>query len=178
MGYWATSLGLCEGSDGSGQVICFTGDGSLQMNIQEFATIRRYDLPIKIFLLTNDGYQFVRMSQGGYNIDPPFGTDASAGVPIPDIGRVTKAYGIRYLSCDRAEDLDGVIDEALSAKEPVVCEVFVTKDLNVEPRIMSIANPDGSFSMPTYENLFPYLDEEVLKEEMEKAFKTDPESEE
>ena len=170
MGYWATSLGLAEANRGKGQVLCFVGDGALQMNIQEFATLAAYQIPVKIFLVTNDGYQFVRMSQGGYNINPPFGTDASDGVPIPNMEKVTKAYGLNYLSCEKPEDLEMKVKQALAAEGPTVCEVYVSKDLQVEPRLKSVARPDGTFGMPSYENLYPNLPEDVLKAEMEKAF--------
>ena len=170
MGYWATSLGLAEANRGRGQVICFVGDGALQMNIQEFATLAAYRIPVKIFLVTNDGYQFVRMSQGGYNINPPFGTDASDGVPIPNMEKVTKAYGLNYLSCEKPEDLEEAVRRTLEAEGPTVCEVYVSKDLQVEPRLKSVALPDGTFGMPGYENLYPNLPEEVLKAEMAKAF--------
>ena len=125
---------------------------------------------MKIFLVTNDGYQFVRMSQGGYNINPPFGTDASDGVPIPNMEKVTKAYGLNYLSCEKPEDLEMKVKQTLAAEGPTVCEVFVSKDLQVEPRLKSVARPDGTFGMPSYENLYPNLPEDVLKAEMEKAF--------
>ena len=170
MGYWATSLGLAEANRGKGQVLCFVGDGALQMNIQEFATLAAYRIPVKIFLVSNDGYQFVRMSQGGYNINPPFGTDASAGVPIPDMEKVTKAYGLNYLSCREPAELEQTVKAALAAEGPTVCEVFVSKDLEVEPRLKSVALPDGTFGMPAYENLYPNLPEETLKAEMAKAF--------
>lgn len=170
MGYWATSMGLAQANKGNGQTIVFVGDGALQMNIQEFATVHLYNMPLKIFIPTNDGYQFVRMSQGGYNINPPFGTGIEDGVPIPDIEAVTKAYGISYVSVKDPSKLEETVKQVLEMEGPVVCEVFVSKDLNVEPRIRSIANPDGSFRMPAYENLYPYLDPEVLKKEMNKAF--------
>ena len=170
MGYWATSLGLAEANRGKGQVLCFTGDGALQMNIQEFATLAAYQIPVKIFLVSNDGYQFVRMSQGGYNIHPPFGTDASAGVPIPDMEKVTKAYGLNYMSCREPKNLEETVKEVLAAKGPTVCEVYVSKDLEVEPRLKSVARPDGTFGMPAYENLYPNLPEEILRAEMAKAF--------
>ena len=169
MGYWATSLGLAEANRSDGNVICFVGDGSLQMNIHEFATIERNQIPIKLFVVSNDGYQFVRMSQGGYNINPTFGTDVSDGVPIPNTEKITRAYGLKYCSCNEAERLEETVTEVLSMDGPVVCEVFVSKNLEVEPRIRSIARPDGTFQTPTYENLYPYLDEEVLQEEMNKA---------
>ena len=170
MGYWATSMGLAEANRGDGNVICFVGDGSLQMNIHEFATIERNQIPVKIFLVSNDGYQFVRMSQGGYNINPTFGTDVSDGVPIPNMEKLTKAYGLEYRSCNDAEKLEEVVKEVLSMEGPVVCEVFVSKNLEVEPRLRSIADENGIFHMPAYENLFPLLDEDVLKAELEKAF--------
>ncbi len=170
MGYWATAMGLAQANKSDGNVICFVGDGSLQMNIHEFATIQRNQIPVKLFVVTNDGYQFVRMSQSSYNIDPTFGTDIGDGVPIPDTEKITKAYGLPYVSCFDKTKLEETVREVLAAEGPVVCEVGVTKNLNVEPRIRSIANPDGSFRMPAYENLYPYLDEEVLKEEINKAF--------
>jgi len=170
MGYWATSLGLAEANRGKGQVLCFTGDGSLQMNIQEFATLATYRIPVKIFLLSNDGYQFVRMSQGSYDIIPPFGTDASAGVPIPDIGKVTRAYGLNYLSCAKPAELEETVAAALAADGPTVCEIFVSKDLEVEPRLKSVARPDGTFGMPAYENLYPTLPPDLLQAELKKAF--------
>ena len=170
MGYWATSLGLAEANRTNGNVICFVGDGSLQMNIHEFATIERNQIPIKIFVVSNDGYQFVRMSQGGYNIIPTFGTDVSDGVPIPNLEKITKAYGLEYRSCRDAQTLEKVTKEMLSMDGPVVCEVFVSKNLEVEPRLRSIANEDGTFRMPAYENMFPLLDPEVLKAELQKAY--------
>ena len=170
MGYWATSLGLAEANRGKGQVLCFVGDGALQMNIQEFATLAAYRIPVKIFLVSNDGYQFVRMSQGGYNIIPPFGTDASDGVPIPDMEKVTRAYGLNYIPCRNPASLEEAVKETLAAEGPTVCEVTVSKDLEVEPRLKSVARPDGTFGMPSYENLYPNLPEDVLKAEMARAF--------
>ena len=170
MGYWATSMGLAQANHGTGQVICFVGDGSLQMNIHEYATIEKNQIPVKLFVVSNDGYQFVRMSQSSYDINPTFGTDLKDGVPIPNIEKVTKAYGLEYMSCADPAKLEGIVQEVLAKEGPVVCEVFVSKDLEVEPRIRSFANPDGSFRMPTYENLYPWLDEETLEYEMKKPF--------
>ena len=84
--------------------------------------------------------------------------------------KVTKAYGLHYLSCREPAKLKESVQEALSAEGPTVCEVFVSKDLEVEPRLKSVAKPDGTFGMPSYENLYPNLPEDVLKAEMAKAF--------
>ena len=170
MGFWATGLGHAQALGNKANAICFTGDGSLQMNIQEFGTLAAYQIPLKLFVLSNDGYEFIRMSQGGYNIKPPFGANIEDGVPIPDIHKVAEAYGLTYYRLQKPEDMRSVISAVLKEKGPVICEVFVETGIEVKPRIRSIANPDGTFRMPAYENLYPYLDEEVLKEELGKAF--------
>lgn len=166
MGYWVTSMGLGLATDGQKQIICFVGDGSLQMNIHELATIKQYGLPIKIFVISNNGYQFVKMSQSGYGITPPFGTDIVGGVPIPNIEKVTRAYGIDYIACTDNKMLDKVIDFAMKANDAILCELFVDDDQEVCPRLKSIALEDGSFVSPEYANLYPFLDDKILAEEL------------
>ena len=139
------------------------------MNIQEFATLVKYQVPLKLFVLSNDGYEFIRMSQGGYNIKPPFGADIEKGVPIPELGRIAEAYGLKFVHLEDPAEMEETIQSVLDSEGPVICEVKVQTGLDIQPRIRSIANPDGTFRMPAYSNLYPYLDEEVLKEELEKA---------
>ncbi len=170
MGYWATSMGLAAANKGKGQVICFVGDGSLQMNIHELATIKQYGLAIKLFVINNRGYQFVRMSQTSYGIVPPFGTDIDEGVPIPNIGKLAKAYRLNYCCCDSARNLLATIEKTLNSMEPEICEVFVKKDQEICPRLKSVALENGTFVSPEYENLYPFLEEAVLKEELRKAY--------
>lgn len=166
MGYWVTAMGLAIASKSTKQVICFVGDGSLQMNIHELATIKQYNLPIKIFVVNNNGYQFVRMSQSGYGINPPFGTDVSAGVPLPGMKKIVEAYQLKYVGCNQLENLDSIIRDVLTQNCAVVCEIFVDEDQEVCPRLRSIAKNDGTFESPKYENLFPFLDEQVLCDEI------------
>lgn len=170
MGYWATSIGLAVANKRKGQVICFIGDGSLQMNIHEFATIKQYGLLIKIFVINNSGYQFVRMSQASYGIVPPFGTDIDKGVPIPDTGKLARAYGLRYCRCNDVRNLLIFIEETLNSIESEICEIFVKKEQEVCPRLKSIALEDGTFVSPEYENLYPFLEKDKLEEELGKAY--------
>lgn len=169
MGYWVTSMGLSVGNRGDGQVICFVGDGSLQMNIHELATIKTYALPIKIFIINNAGYQFVRMSQAGYGIIPPFGTDPAAGVPIPDIRKVVESYGLHYSSCSKPQNIQEAVANVLKSSQSEVCEFFVDKNQEVCPRLKSIALEDGTFVSPEYENLYPFLEIEELRDTMAQA---------
>lgn len=171
MGYWATSMGVALADTTDANVICFVGDGSLQMNIQELATLKTYGLHVKLFVISNDGYQFVRMSQGAYQIDPPFGTDVSKGVPIPNIEAVVRAYGLHYSSCDDPVKLEETVRAVLDSKEAEVCEIFVDTDQEVCPRLKSISTEDGRFISPAYENLYPFLEPSELEEEIKKAYR-------
>ncbi len=170
MGYWATAMGLALANKDNDQVVCFVGDGSLQMNIHELATMKSYGMPIKMFVISNNGYQFVKMSQGAYDINPPFGTDIAAGVPIPNIKKVVEAYELNYTMCDNKDDLSKVIQTVMDSKETVICEIFVDDDQEVCPRLKSVALEDGTFVSPKYENLYPFLDEDTLQKEISKAY--------
>ncbi len=171
MGYWTSAMGLAIAKKDHSQVICFVGDGSLQMNIQEFATLSLYKIPVKMIVISNRGYQFVRMSQSSYGITPPYGTDPETGVPIPIIENIVKAYGIKYISCHAASALKDRIQELFDTGDvPCILEIFVDDNQEVQPRIKSIARDDGSFEAPNYANLYPFLDPDELKKEMEKAF--------
>lgn len=170
MGYWVTSMGLAIGNPGNGQIICFVGDGSLQMSVHELAVIKSYALPIKLFVISNGGYQFVKMSQAAYGIVPPFGTSVEAGVPIPNIRKVVEAYGLHYSCCKDAAGLKETVSEVLGSDRAEVCEIFVDEDQEVCPRLKSTAREDGTFVSPEYENLYPFLDAQVLRDELERAF--------
>lgn len=166
MGYWSTCIGAGIAKKKENRLIVFVGDGSLQMNIHELATIKKYNIPVIIFVISNDGYQFVRMSQGSYNFEHSFGTSVKEGVPIPNIRKVVEAYGIPYCLCDEHTELKECLSETLLKKGPLVCEVFVDPNQEVCPRIKSIARKDGTFEATSYENLYPFLDKEVLDKEM------------
>ncbi|WP_026499078.1 thiamine pyrophosphate-binding protein [Butyrivibrio sp. WCD2001] len=169
MGYYATTMGIALANNQDRNVICFVGDGSFQMNIQELATIKKYNMPVKFIIISNRGYQFVRMSQGAYGINPPFGTDIEYGVPIPDIGKIVEAYGLHYTSCAETKDLEKSIGDILESDEPEVLEIFVDANQEVRPRLKSVAKDDGTFVSPEFANLFPFLDEEELANEINKA---------
>ena len=170
MGYWVTSMGLELGNPGNGKTICFVGDGSLQMSIHELATIKSYAIPIKVFVISNGGYQFVKMSQAAYGIVPAFGASVENGVPIPNIRKVVEAYDLHYSCCGDAGNIEETVKRVLASNCAEVCEIFVDEDQEVCPRLKSVALEDGTFVSPEYENLYPFLNAQILSEEIEKAF--------
>ena len=98
MGYdIPAAIGACFGN-GRKEVYCITGDGSIQMNIQELQTIKHYKLPVKIIILNNGGYHSIKMTQDNYFKSDYIGCNEKSGVSFPDFRKIAFAYGISYLA--------------------------------------------------------------------------------
>lgn len=166
MGYGIpASIGVCLGSGGR-KTICVDGDGGLQLNIQELATIAHLQLPIKLFVLNNQGYASIRASQTNYFGGPNIGCDSNTGVSIPDYCKVARAYGLETAviagqsggQSDNPSDLRAAIRRVLCSRGPVLCDVHVIPDEIRAPRVTSIQRADGSFVSKPLEDLWPFLD--------------------
>jgi len=138
------------------RTICVDGDGGFQMNIQELATVERLGLPIKCFVANNDGYASIRASQSGY-FKQLVGADRTSGMTLPDLGAVTKAYGLPFVRIADKVDLNRQIREVLDMDGPVICEVIVAPNEERIPRAASYIRPDGSMGSKPLEDLFPFL---------------------
>jgi acetolactate synthase I/II/III large subunit len=165
MGYWAAGLGACEANDRKTTIV-ITGDGSLQMNLQELATIKHYNLPIKLFIFNNNGYLLIRHTQNNYMEGRLIGEGPKSGVWCPDSLKIANAYGIHAVRIDSVEGLEGKIKKVLEYDGPVVCDVMTPESQLLIPRIASDKLPDGRFVSRSYENMFPFLDKEELNKNM------------
>lgn len=165
MGYWAAGIGACMANDRKDTIV-ITGDGSLQMNIQEFATIKHNQLPIKVFILNNNGYLLIRHTQHNFMEDRFIGERPESGVWCPDSLKIAEAYGIKGIRIDKTEDLETKIKEVLEYKGPVVCEVMTPEWQLLVPRVASDKLPDGTLRSRNYEDMFPYLPEEEVRANM------------
>ena len=162
MGWWVASIGACMANNKHG-VIVITGEGSLQMNIQEFATIKHNNLPVKVFVLNNDGYLLIRQTQRNFMQNRLYGESKESGVWCPDSLRIADAYGIKAVRINQKETLENGILEVLSYDGPVVCDVKVPKWQYIIPRVSSEKLPDGSLVSRKFEDMYPYLPKEELK---------------
>lgn len=151
------ALGACVASGGK-RTVCIDGDGGFQMNIQELEVIRRLDLPIKIFVLDNQGYGSIRGSQRGYFQGRLVASDASSGLTLPDPLAVAQAYGIPTASLESHEELAERLRELLDRPGPLVCRVKLNPDQPTLPRTVSYQKPDGSMGTRPMEDLFPLLE--------------------
>jgi acetolactate synthase-1/2/3 large subunit len=159
------SIGICLGSGGQ-KTICVDGDGGFQLNIQELATIAHLDLPIKFFVLNNDGYASIRATQRNYFGAPNIGCDSNTGVRVPDYSKVARAYGLKAALIEDQSDLHGALRRVLQTRGPVVCDVRVIPDETRAPRVTSIQRADGSFVSKPLEDLWPFLDRNEFADNM------------
>jgi acetolactate synthase-1/2/3 large subunit len=166
MGYDVpAAIGACYANN-QRDVICVTGDGSLQMNIQEFQTIIHNQLPIKLFVLNNDGYISIRNTQGGFFKGHYVGSTHESGVSCPDTIKIAQAYGFSTYKIDNQNDLANNISKVLAMKGPVVCEVMLSPSEKMEPKLSSEAKPDGRMVSKPLEDMFPFLDRETFNANM------------
>ena len=144
-------------------VILLTGDGSIQMNLQELQTIIHHRMPIKIFLINNGGYHSIRQTQKNFFGEPLVGIGVdSRDLSFPDMGRLAAAYGYPYTAAHHNGELAAAVEQTLAEEGPAICEVFVTIDQNFEPKSSAKRLPDGTLVSPPLEDLSPFLPEEEM----------------
>ena len=153
------SIGVCL-AGGRRRTICVDGDGGFQFNIQELATVRRLNLPIKFFVLNNDGYASIRASQSNFFGSAQIGCDNRTGVMLPGLCKLAVAYGITPARISSNRNLREQVRAALETPGPVLCDVQVIPDEVRGPRLSSVQLPDGSLVSKPLEDLWPFLDRE------------------
>jgi acetolactate synthase-1/2/3 large subunit len=156
MGYGLpAAIGACLGSGGR-ETVLIDGDGGIQLNIQELATVQRLQLPIKILILNNDGYSSIRTSQQRW-FGRQTGADARSGLTLPDIGSVARAYGLAAERIAEQRDLRAQLARILALQGPVVCDVVSRPDEARMPSLSSAQRADGSLYSKPLEDLWPFL---------------------
>lgn len=154
-------------ADKSQDIILLTGDGSIQMNLQELQTIIHHKMPIKIFLINNGGYHSIRQTQKNFFGEPLVGIGVDSGdLSFPSMEKLAWAYGYPYISARHNGELKRAIEETLTVQGPAICEVFVTTDQNFEPKSSAKRLEDGSLVSSPLEDLSPFLPEEEMNRNM------------
>ncbi|MEE3325215.1 MAG: thiamine pyrophosphate-binding protein, partial [Methanosphaera sp.] len=167
MGYdLPAAIGACFGIN-QNDIICVCGDGSIQMNLQELQTIIHHKLPIKLFLINNDGYQSIRITQRSFFEQPFIGIGSDSGdISFPNMEKIAYAYGFKYNQCSDINKLKDTINNTLNTSEPIICEVFVDTAQSFEPKSASKKLPNGKMVSAPLEDMKPFLDRKELEENM------------
>lgn len=153
--------------DKNQRVICFAGDGSLQMNIQELQTLKTTGLNVIVIVLNNSGYLSIWQTHENF-FGKVIGATPASGVEFPDYKAVANAYGIKSTAIKSESDLT-VLDELLKQDGPLVIDLHVDPRQEFAPRIKSRVDESGKFITPELDDMHPFLDEKVLNALREQA---------
>jgi acetolactate synthase I/II/III large subunit len=147
-------------------IVSVTGDGSLQMNIQELQTIAHNKIPLKLFVVNNNGYVSIRNTQNSYFNGRYCGSDPSSGVSCPDLKKIAYAYGLHYESLYDMKQLNKKLKSILEYDGPAICEVFTCPDQQITPSVSSRVLPDGTMVSMPLEDMWPFLPRDEFRKEM------------
>ncbi len=159
------AIGSCLAMEGR-RTVLINGDGAFQLNIQELETVRRLQLPIKIFYLDNGGYASIANTQRNMFDGFLVGADASSGFTLPDVCAVARAYNIRTAEIVTNAELTAGIAAVLADRDLVLCRLEVRRDMLTVPRVQAMKLPDGGMVSKPLEDMWPYLQPEELAENM------------
>lgn len=159
------TIGACLAGNGR-RTVCVNGDGGFQMNIQELETIHRLNLPIKIFVLNNQGYAQIRATQknvfGGHYV----ACGKESNLTLSPISDVAGAYKLKTVQIYKNTELRDKVREVLEYDGPVICEVMIPIDLSAFPKQVSYKREDGQMESLPLEYMNPMLPEEEMEENM------------
>jgi len=142
------------------RVYAIVGDGSFQFNIQELQTIKHHNLPVTIMVFNNNGYEAIKISQDAV-FKRQFGTGSDSGISFCDIEKIAKAYDLKYHKIERDEDVSYIKE----TEGPVIVEIMCNSQGRY-PRVANKPMPDGTFKNMPHEEMSPFLDDEVLKQNL------------
>lgn len=159
------ALGACLASGGR-HTVSIDGDGGFQMNTQELETVRRLQLPIKFFILDNDGYASIRATQRNYFDNRFVASSPESGLTLPDTLRLAHAYGIAAFEITDQSRIREQVREVLDHIGPAICRVRICPNQVTAPRVSSRQLADGSMVSAPMEDLWPFLDRDEFRRNM------------
>jgi acetolactate synthase-1/2/3 large subunit len=166
MGYGLpAAIGACIGG-GRRPMVAIESDGSLQLNIQELATIKAQKLPIRLFVLNNGGYGSIRNTQRNYFAGRYVGTGPESALFLPESGRIADAYGIPSMAIRDAVELRDGVRSVLRSSGPIVCDVRLLQNEQLWPKVAAIPQADGSIISMPMEDMSPLLPREEFRANM------------
>ena len=139
------------------RIISIMGDGALQFNIQELATVVFNHLNIKIFVFENGGFGGICHSQDNFLGGRYYGSDREHGLPMPDSSHIARAYGLPVFEIKDNTDVKKVIQKVLNTDGPAYCSVKISIDRWSSP---------VKFGKCPIEDLAPLLPREEFYEQM------------
>ena len=158
--------GLGASFETKGRTVVLEGDGSIMMNLQELQTVAFNKIPLKIFVINNNGYSSIRQTQKNFFEGRMTGSGEDSGVGVPDFTKVASAFKIKAIKLSDPKDSDRIIDEVLNSSEPVLCEVMTETEYAFAPKLSSRKLEDGTMISASLEDMYPFLDRKEFEGNM------------
>ena len=153
-------------SKGKKNIICLTGEGGLQMNIQELATVLHHKIPIKIFIYNNGGYLTIKQTQQLGFESRIMGSDYESGLSFPNYKLISKSHSIKYFKISDTKKIKNSVLKILKINEPVICELILDSEQEQMPKAINRRTSDGKSIPTTFEDMYPFLQKNELKSNM------------
>jgi acetolactate synthase-1/2/3 large subunit len=148
----------------SNKVICLTGDGSIQLNVQELETIKQHELNVSIVVFNNNGYHSIKQSQVslfGKSVNL-HGITPQSGLSFPNLKKLSAAYGFDYQSI--TQKTASKFDWGKFLKNHLnLLEVFVSDEQNFEPKVGFTIDDDGRISGGSLINMLPMQENDTVE---------------
>ena len=165
MGYGLpAAIGACLANDRK-PMVAVESDGSLQLNLQEFATLAAQQLPISLIVMNNGGYASIRNTQRNYFAGRYIGTGPEAGLLLPDLEQIAATYGLPFRRISDAAEL-GTLAEILATPGPRIIDLQLTPSEILYPKVAALPQADGSMLSMPLEDMSPLLSLAQLENEM------------
>lgn len=163
---WAVpaSVGASLAAPGK-NIIAVIGDGSFYSNMQEMAVIKHHDLPVRLFVLNNDGYLSIRNTQSKYYEGRVHGVDASTGLTFPPLEKVADAFGFEYHRVSNRNELMAGCNGLMHGKSPALIEIICAREQEILPAQALKVLPDGTRMQAPLHDMAPFIDQEELDRE-------------
>ncbi|HWU85585.1 MAG TPA: thiamine pyrophosphate-binding protein [Rhodocyclaceae bacterium] len=166
MGYGLpAAIGACI-ANGRKPMVAVESDGSLQLNLQELATLKAQNLPICLVIMNNGGYASIRNTQRNYFAARHVGTGPEAGLWMPDLEKVAATYELPFRRITDAADLAPVLNEVAARPQAMIVDVQLVPNEVLAPKCSALPQPDGSMLSMPLEDMSPLLPLAQLQAEM------------
>lgn len=146
--------------------ICIAGDGSIMMNLQELQTIAGGKLPVKIFVLNNQGYHSIRQTQQNFFADNIVGCGTDSGLSFPDFEKLAGVFGMPFIRCSSHDELKDAVGKTLESSGAAICEIMLDLKQPFAPKLSSRKLDDGTMITAPLEDMAPFLSREELESNM------------
>ena len=156
------AIGACYANKKQ-RVICLAGEGGFQMNIQELATLMHHNLPIKIFILNNGGYQTIKQTQQHRFQNRIMGANSQSGLSFPNYKKIAQSHKINYWKIKNNSDIKRNISKVLKNNKPVICELMIDPNQEQMPRALYKWKTKKTIIKTKYEDMYPFLSSEEIK---------------